>query len=189
MAYEIYVPKIKLYIAKETSLYGLDWRSAHKELHKKGLQMLTIREFIDFILYLKQNPNIQDTKKILDEILTQRDPCRTEWLDAKFSEKDKQMYINYNHRTVNGKLVAQNKEPLEECLMTFVPMRKIDLASCNKQGLPTKEGDDIYFWCPIEGRVAGFSASPFKTILHCDWYAGGHPSIGVRAARKRYPPF
>lgn len=85
----IYVPTIKLYVAKEKSLYGLSWYRAHEELHKQGLQMLTIRQFIDFVLYLKENPSMPDAKKILDEILTRRKPYGAEWLDAYFGSEKK----------------------------------------------------------------------------------------------------
>lgn len=181
----IYVPTIGLYVAKEKSLYNLYWHEAHKELHKKGLQVLTIRQFIDFLLYLKQNPDIKDAKNILDEVLTKREHYRGECLDAMFSKKGGQRYISYNHRIENGELVAKNIEPLEKCLMEDC---YIDLKSCNRQGLPTKKGDDIMYHYPIipmmEGCVAIFEAIGNLACLHCDWAADSHSFMGVRATRK-----
>lgn len=186
----IYVPTIGLYVSKGRFLYDLNWYGAHRELHRQGLQMLTPRQFIDFILYLKQNKSsIPDAKKILDGLLIRKGRYRGEWLDAKFSEGEGRLCISYNHRVIKGKLIAQNKEPLEKCLMEDED-RKIDLKSCNKQGLPTKEGNDITYQCPVEGCVARFFQAYGDGLygdgLDCTAYAD-YPdlSIGVRAARKK----
>lgn len=224
----IYVPSIKLYVAKEKSLHGLNWYNTHKELHKQDLQMLTIRQFIDFMLYLEKNASIPGATKIMDEILTTstRDLYRGEWLDAKFSEKEglmrpklsgttfikeevdsdmgygypgtgsraaptdpfgkkaeEELYIEYNHKTENGILVAKSIEPLEECLMEECD---IDLRSCNKQGLPTKKysGEGIIYCPPKKDCVAKFGAVQYKAHLSCyidPQSLGTHN--GVRAAR------
>lgn len=253
----IYVPSIKLYVAKERSLLGKNWYQAHEELHRQGLQMLTIRQFVDFILYLKQNKsNIPEAERILGEILTPREPYRFggEWLDARFSSEgarsrglyvikeaegdigydriqpsakpkggfDKsgdigypgtgpstrpvdpfgrgigrgfsekaELYIHYNHRPVNGELVAQNIEPLEKCLMgdNSVVNCYFNLKDCNKQGLPTKIGNEIKHYSPEEGHVAAFWADRDggmeKAVLDCGNYKSiTSTSLGVRAARK-----
>src|SRR3989338_4501364 len=50
----IYVPSIRLYVAKEKTLYGKNWYECHEELHKKDLYMITLPQFIEFIKYLKK---------------------------------------------------------------------------------------------------------------------------------------
>lgn len=122
----IHVPSINLYVAKQRSHLGLNWYDTHRKLHQKSLLMPTILQFLEFIKYLKANPNgiplgdasKQEIESILDDILIARDHRREEWLDAKFKLKNKKLYINYNHRTdYKGNLIPQKSEPLEECLM------------------------------------------------------------------------
>lgn len=185
-----------LIVAKQKSLYNHDWNEAHKELQNKDMQMLTIKQFIDLILLLKSGKvydgngyklSNKEINTISDEILTVRSPWRSEWLDAKFTKEKGILHINYNHRTLIGnKLAHQIEEPLDNCLKKDFYPEKVDLATCNKQGLPTKKGKDINYWYPREGFVARFDAGSIWAGLYC----GGNPgnsvaSLGVRAARER----
>ena len=45
----IYIPSIKLYVAKERTHLNKNWFDCHKELQKEGNKMLIIPEFIEFI--------------------------------------------------------------------------------------------------------------------------------------------
>ena len=187
----IYVPPIDLYVAKGKTLHGKNWYEAHKELHKQGLQMLTIPEFIEFIKYLKRNPT-KDSEKILDEILTARKPWRGEWLDADFKFIDDKLHINYNYRTINGELKPLNSEPLEDCLMeNKEPGIDLEywLNNPTKQGLPRKDtpGGKLYYWCPVKDNdsVGGFYANSDGAELHYNWSSDGHPSVLVRATKTR----
>src|SRR3989344_1918888 len=142
----IHVPSINLYIAKQRTFQGKTWTDAHGELQYQDLRMPTIPEFIAFVKYLKHDyKNRAEAESILDDILTVQDPWRAEWLDADFKVINKILRINYNHRIVNGILKPMNSEPLEACLMKD---HRVDLASFNKQGLPTKEGNDFNYWFP-----------------------------------------
>lgn len=190
----IYVPSIGLYAAKEKSLHNLNWYDAHKALHEQDLQMLTIKQFVEFIKYLKQNKrNIQESESILDEILTTRNPWRSEWLDAKFEDKNNQSYINYNHRTINGELQPQVIEPLEQCLMKDkIPGINLEywLNNATSQGLPPKNNPkgDLHYWCPINEYVARFGADSDGAVLYCfrlPQYS--YSALGVRAAKKIIP--
>ncbi len=187
----IYVPAIKLYVAKEKTLHGKDWYQTHKELHKQNLQMLTIPQYFEFIDYLKQNKNsIQEAEQILDEMLAKRDPGRAEWLDADFKVINKNLCINYNHRTINNKLTPQNSERLEDCIMkdSYVAIE------FNKQGLPIKKSIDssyiqdknIYYWYPRSDNnsVARFYANSVRAFLDCDRNPSfSNSSLGVRVAK------
>ena len=193
----IYVPPIDLYVAKEKTLHGKNWYEAHEELHKQGLQMLTIPEFIKFIKYLKRGiyhpryQNRKDSERILDEILTGRKSLRVEWLDANFKVINKKLHINYNHRTINGKLKPGNSEPLEDCLMEDKsPGIDLDYWFKNptKQGLPGKNTHDgeLYYKCPMKDNksVAEFGSGSSWTFLSCDSEPGfSDSSTGVRAAK------
>ena len=140
-----------------------NWNDAHKALKNEGSFMLNIRSFVDFLDLLKSGIAFDDKggkidskvlEKIYDEIVTQRDPWRAEWLDAKFKGKD----IIYH---LNGKEI---KEVLEDCLMEDkTPGIDLDfwIKYANNQGLPkwdVKDGS-LYYWNPKNGKVAGFWAN------------------------------
>jgi len=175
----IHEPKNKLYIAKQISLFDENWYETHKELHKQQARMLTLREFADFLILLK-NGNAE-FRKIYDEIAGVRIPFRAERLDAKFEQINGIWYINYNHRIINGELKPQNSEPLEPCIMKDC---YVDLSSFNKQGLPTKEGRDFYYWHLKNNTVAGFGAGSGRAGLGCFGDPrGSYPALGVRVVR------
>ncbi len=117
------------------------------------------------------------------EITEVRDPWRAEWLDASFKTLKNAVQISYNHRIINGKLLPQNQEPLEACLMEDC---KVDLGRFNKQGFPTQKGSDFYYWRPVEGYVARFSAFSVRAFLDCYGNPrGSDPGLGVRSARAK----
>ena len=142
-----YVPAIGLYVAKEKTLMGEDWRTAHRKLQEKNLQMLTIKQFVETVNYLENN-SVPDKDSILDEIFNPRkeNRYRGEWLDAYFTEKRGEMYIAQNHRIKGKRLVPLTlAEKLEDCLME---QKYIDLSSANSQGLPTIESSkqDVFYY-------------------------------------------
>ena len=185
-----------LLVAKDRSHPGKNWNDCHAELHKENFSMLTIRQFVDFISELKSGKiyNGQGTKisqtqidALLEDILTQREPYRAEWLDADFKLVNKILHINYNHRTLNGQLTPQKSEPLEKCLMedSYAEL----LGSTNAQGLPTKKAKSgLYFYFPRSDNnsVAGFWADSDWVFLYCNWGpAYSDSGLGVRRAREK----
>ena len=181
----IYVPSINLYVAKEKILFNHDWYKTHEELEKLNLRMYTPAEEKAFLDYLFKNEQTgtpdaskQDIEKILDEMLTQRDPWIAECLDAYFEEKDDGMYILTKNKSQSEKL-----EPyvMKDCYVT--------LSSFNNQGFPTgksgvqkyKKGVNIYFCHPRNGAVARFVADSDRAYLYCSrdpTYSSA--SLGVR---------
>ena len=192
----IYVPELGIEVAKERKHFGLNWNKTHEVLQSEGLQMLNPREFFTFIKYLQSNP--QEYQQILDDILKTRDPLQGEWLDAKFKEetsgkirKKEKWYLETNHKLINGKLEAQSCQDLENCIRedTYVT-----LDSINSQGLPTQkspqqsyqQNQNIYYWHPRNGTVAGFGADSGRASLSCYVGAeGSDASLGVRPSRKK----
>lgn len=188
----IYVPSINLYMAEERSFLGENWHKTHEELHKQNLRMPTIPEFIEFLKYLRDNSQNEKYKKIFNEITEVRDPWRGEHLDADFKLKKKQLYINYAHRTINGKLTPQNSEKLEDYLSTD---KEIDLNfwldNATPQGLPPLncKAVNLYYQAPAPLKdnnfvAAGFNANSDRTLFNCN----RNPSVrfgafGVRAVR------
>ncbi len=115
------------------------------------------------------------------------------WLDAKFeNDEGNGMKILSRHRTFKDSsgekvLKPEKIEALEACLMED---SYIDFNNLNSQGLPTrksqnqeyKQGENIYYWNPKNGRVAGFSASSGGADLSCNWGpSDGGSSLGVFA--------
>jgi len=151
----IYVPSINLYISKEKTLHNNDWNDAHKKLKEQGLRMPTIPEFLEFLRYIKSNPNDQEYASILKEITELKSPWRSEWLDAYFEQENNQFYIYTKNKTI--------KQPLESCLMEDktpgIDFNNL-LDNPTKQGLPkanVREGN-LYYWHPRNGTVARFDA-------------------------------
>jgi len=189
----IVLPNHNLYVAKQKTLFNNNWFDAHKGLSQLGLKMLTIREFLDFLELLKQG-NVKnglgnlvsatEVRAIYDDITKQESPYRAEWLDADFKVQSNQLYMNYNHTVSSGNLIPNKTEKLESCLMEDC---KIDLSSCNRQGLPTREGNDISYFYPRDDNnsVARFRANSVWVYLNCN---GGpqfsDSALGVRGSAR-----
>ncbi len=179
----IYVPSIKLYVAKERSLQHQTWYQCHEELAKHNSRMPTIPEFIEFANYLKNGyQNRKEADAILDEIFTARDPWRAEWLDAYFEKQGKDMYVLTKNKT--------QKEKIEDYLQKDkTPGIDLDnwLSNPTKHGLPReniKEGK-LYYWSPENGRVARFVADSDWAGLDCYGVPDySYASLGVRACRE-----
>ncbi|MBI2673240.1 hypothetical protein HYX19_03200 [Candidatus Woesearchaeota archaeon] len=177
----IFMPQHNLYVAKKRSHFEKNWYDAHRGLHKENARMLTPREFADFLLLLRNGND--EFQKIYKDITEVREPRRVEWFDADLKVVNDVLYINYNHRIVNGNLQPQNSEPLETCLMKDC---NVDLTSFNRQGLPIREGVDFKYWSPkpVNNSVAWF-------FVNSDWAVldyGRDPrysnyELGVRAAK------
>ena len=190
----LFMPAHNLYIAKQKLHFGNDWYQSHEQLHKEDARMLTLREFIDFLIMLRLG-NAQDglgnlvsgqeVQSIYDEITTVRDPWRSEWIDAYFTKQPNAdtFNINYSHRTINGQLQPQKTEPLEQRLLKNC---KVDIQGFNRQGMPTKKGNDFNYWHPQDNRVAGFGADSGRAGFGCFVVPlFSVASLGVRAARAK----
>lgn len=188
----IYIPSIKMYVAKEKRLEGFGWRHVWEALEEENMKMPTIYQFKEFLRYLKENPqgtkdaSSKEIESILDEILTARDPWRSEWLDAYFEVKEYGGYISGMH------IMTENKSK-SEVLDDYLEKSKcpgIDLNhwlyNSNKQGLPKEKAKkgDLNYWSPERGSVARFYANSIRANLSCY----GSPensdsSLGVRAIK------
>src|SRR3989338_9533015 len=167
-----------LLVSQNKDYFGKNWYQTHEALVKEGSFMLTPRQFFDFVLALDSgkriysgNGKLVDSSiktRILDDIMTKREPWHGEWFDAYFVEKEGKLYMQYSHtRLADGKLVPMTSEPLEKCLMTNC---YTDLRNINRQGLPIKESKkhEIYFWHPANGRVSRFRVDSGRAFLSCN---------------------
>ena len=77
--------------------------------------MLTLPEFVEFLKYLKENPDKRN-KKILEDIIAVRKPWRAEWIDADFKVIKKKLHMHYSHEYGKGKLKPKYTEELKDYL-------------------------------------------------------------------------
>jgi len=194
----IFVPSTGLYMAKERTHLGLNWNQTHEALQSERLKMPTIYEFRQFLKYLKENPNgvsgstSSEVESILDDILTVRDPWRSEWLNARFEETNGKMNVHYLINS-NGSLVDKT-EVLEDCLMKDkTPGINLDywINTPGKQNLPLKKNPkgNLYYWYPRNGAVARFDAYSDRADLNCYWVPTyTYSSLGVFACAEGVAP-
>lgn len=191
----IFVPKLKLEVAKARTLQGRDCNAQQADLHSGNERMCTIPEFREFINYLRTGySNKQEAQQILDEIYKVAGNWRSEYLDGKFEKDGKNWLVNYHKFNPQG-LIEQVREPLAPCLMeNKIPGISLDdwLANATPQGLPLPNvnSGDLYYWAPVNGAVAWFGACSDGALLDCVWdptYTS--PSLGVRAVRRQRKNF
>ena len=184
----IYIPSMKIHVAKERILFGKDWFKSHKELQSQGLYMPTIPEFIEFLKYVKSN-----NPDIYNEITEVRNPWRAEWLDADFKVENGKLHIKYNHQLKDEKLFSQYSEILDE--NTLMKNKTLGISLENwinnptSQGLPKKDCSkgNLYYWYPRsdDNSVAEFSANSDRTYFNCNRCpSNGNSVLGVRAVRR-----
>ena len=170
----VYVPEIKLYVAKQRTHQDVDWNQTHEELAKENSRMLTIPEFVKFVNYLRNGYSDRDeAEQILDDILTKRHPWRAEWLDASFEITPQGNYILTKNKTQRDRLETSLMQDCEADIF----------GSANTQGLPTKQGNEFNYWFPRNNSVARFYAYSGWVLLGCTRYPdGGGSALGVRRA-------
>ena len=197
----IYVPSLKSYVGKELKFHGTNWYECHKQLQEVGQSMPILSQFVEFLRYLRANPqgihdaSSNEIKSILDDILTIRDPFRGEWLDAKFRIENNLSYIDFNNNITLNNFVPRNSEVLKDCLMESrdaipdeaSPGISLDswLNNPTKQGLPKKniETGVLYYSAPsIPGNtVATFCTNNWNNTLYTIWRPNmRNLTIGVR---------
>ncbi|MBI2667179.1 hypothetical protein HYX17_00225 [Candidatus Woesearchaeota archaeon] len=186
-----------IYLAKERTRFGLKWYDSHKVLHEtdSNLSMESPIMLIDLISDLRSGKKLyngngtkmgsKESEQILDEIVGVRKPLRGEWLNASFEiVKGHGLYLKSNYRFIDGKLVPEHNEPLEQCIMEDC---RVNLLSANRQGFPMrKDSDGVSYFYPRHGAVAMFDAYSDGTILYCDGdtqFSG--PALRVRVAKNK----
>ena len=187
----IYVPSIKLYVAKEKTHFGKNWKDCWTELQNQNYQMLKINEFREFLKHLISFPNNQEYKNIYNEITEVRNPWRAEWLDANFKVEKKRL-LKKNELYILTENESK-KEKLEECLMSNktpgISLEDwINGKNITSQGLPNKNisSGSLYYYYPRSDNnsVAWFDAGSVRADLGCDRYPfGTGSSLGVRRCK------
>ena len=108
------------------------------------------------------------------------------WLNGKFSESDHGWGLETVIGLGNNKLLTKS-ENLEPCISNDC---YVDFTNLNNQGLPNEnakskiekynQGENVYYFYPRDGSVAGFGASSGRANLYCNWGPRGSSSgLGV----------
>lgn len=188
---------------------GKNWNESWDLLKSDGAYMLTIRQFADFLRLLSSghafdgNGNrVQPSRlnELYKDITEVRDPWRSEWLDARFVKKQvgksfgvipkNELQIAYHVPNAQG-VLTEVQEPLEPYLdSNKTPGIDLDhwKTTGTNQGLPLKGNRDgeLYYWQPIDGRVAGFDADSGGAYLDCSRGPSVRDAgLGVRPARAK----
>ncbi len=188
---DILVSTQKIYFEK-------NWYLCHEELQKQDSFMLTPRQFFDWRELLKSGKAYDGNGKkmngarienIMCDVFGKGKPTKNplgEWLDFEITDEII-FYAQYPHTFIDGQLQARKKEHLEPCL---TKSGYIDVATMNRQGLPTAFSDtkDIFYNPPREvgDSVTLFSSSDLGPTFFCNMGpSDSYKRIGVRKARIR----
>jgi len=159
---------------------------------------LSLRTGVDFLKELRDGA--RGTKEVFDgsgnritdtsrleraykEITEVRVPYRAEWFSDKFGDNT----ITHNIIKPDGTM-QEVTEPVDGLIEDKTPGINLDywLNNATPQGLPpvnTPDGN-LYYWKPVNGRVAGFYADSVGVCLDCIRYPDDSGSaLGVRAAK------
>ena len=198
----IQIPQYKIIIRKEEELKGKNWTTTHFKLAENGLYMPRIDHFMTHYLNVKAAASGKATlydgkgntipkseaKELWDYLSTNHNGGCYTWLDAIFKEKSGKLYLETDHKVVlsgNKKKLQGSESLLEKCVdenEVYVGL------NFNNQGLPTKKSatqdykrsQNIYFWTPTDGTVAGFVAGSAGAVLGCnEGPSGGGGVLGV----------
>ena len=186
----IKIPSTDILISKRELHKGKNWNDSHYTLQENGLYMPSPSLFIPYFLNVleaaKGNIILKDGNN-KDIPLTEAEDlweylssnhqggCYTH-LDALFKEDKGLWHLETDHKVITSnkkKELKGTRIPLESCLREdlFVGL------DFNSQGLPKlsskstrqeyRQGHNIYFWSPVDGKVARFSAGSDWAGLSC----------------------
>lgn len=196
-------------VSMQRAHLGKNWNESWDSLKSDGSYMLTIRQFADFLELLSSGHafdgngiRVQPSRlnELYKDITEVRDPWRSEWLDARFVKKQvgksfgvipkNELQIAYHVPNAQG-VLTEVQEPLEPYLdSNKTPGIDLDhwKKSGTKHGLPLKGNRDggLYYWQPVDGKVAWFGANSDWAYLDCsEDPADRYSDLGVRPARAK----
>ena len=128
-------------------------------------------------------------RRVLGDITEGRSPLRSERLGYLFSKKYSKLYVTYHKFDSSGKLIKVTERLDPDTLLTNKTLEiSLDdwVNNPNPQGLPKSNVQNgiLYFWKPVENKVAWFYADADGANLDCDWDPlFSDAFIGVRVAK------
>lgn len=202
----IQIPGQDFIIAIGETDFNLNYEGANKAVLKRGLAVPTTNQFMAFHNYIidcyKNNKSIFDSagnslsKKVKDDLYNQLTSNCWSWLNGKFNLSNNKNKIELITGLDFKNNLITKEEPLETCLIKDC---YVDFTKLNKNGIPDinskhsnqnyVKGENIYYWAPVNERVAGFGAGSVRAYLGCC----GLPSdtfsaLGVFGIAQGIPP-
>ena len=180
----IQIPGQDFIIAIGETDFNLNYEGANKAVLKRGLAVPTTNQFMAFHNYIidcyKNNKPIFDSagnslsKKVKDDLYNQLTSNCWSWLNGKFNLSNNKNKIELITGLDSKNNLITKEEPLEICLMQDC---YVDFTKLNKNGIPHinskhsnqnyVKGENIYYWAPVNGRVARVSADSDGANLGC----------------------
>jgi hypothetical protein len=198
----IQIPGKDFIIAIGETDFNLNYEEANKAVLKRGLEVPLISQFMNFHNYVIDcyknnkpifdsagNPISDNTKNDLYNQLTSN--CWS-WLNGKFNLSGKKNMLEI----IIGLDSKDNLLTRTEILEPFLNEDcYVDFNKINKNGIPDLtskysnqsfvKGENIYYWSPVNGRVARFNAYSDRAALKCNRYPSLRRSDrGVRTVKK-----
>ncbi len=183
---------------------NINWEHALKLNTELGNFTLNPKLFAEFLKLLKSGKAFDGTKNkvdsreletILNEIIEVRNPWRAEWLDNKYSKQGgvlgigSKLSVTYHKFDSSGKLIEVTEALDSDTLMeNKTPGISLEdwINNPTSHGLPKSnvKNGNLYYWYPVDGRVARFGAGAGRAYLGC---VGGPDDsdgvLGVRGAK------
>jgi len=195
----VHIPKQEFVTAIAETDFNLNYEEVHKAVLKKGLAVPEISQFMTFHNYIidcyKNKKQIFDaggnplSNKIKNDLYKQlTENCWT-WLNGLFHLSGDKKTIEKVIGLDSNDILLTKREDLENYLEKDC---YVDFIKLNKQGIPNSnakffkqdfvEGKNIYFYQPVDERVARFYADSDRAYLYCCRDSSGRgSSLGVRA--------
>ena len=196
----VYIPTINLSFAPEITLQGKNWYDAHREIiaNPENGRMPRTSETWAAIFYARENLQEEGMQHLYNSILKTIQPgWHGEHQNDFFTEEEGKMYVQHLED------FNSDEEPIfskrTEIAGYLTQNGWADISSkthLTEEGLCKKlskqdsysQGENIYFWTPIDQRVASFIAYPAEVSLECN----SSPSdpganLGVRLCIKGKP--
>lgn len=184
----IRIPNTDILIARKEKFQNLNWEDTHYKLAENELYMpnpaLFMKYFTEVIsarekklkIYDGSNKELsKDEVQKLYDYLTEKQSWHGSWLDAKFVKNGSSLELETDHKVIpnKGKKTLQGKiyplaQYLKEDCYAELKFNVQGLAFEKSKKQDYKQGENIYFWSPVEDRVAWFYAYSDRACLICD---------------------
>ena len=183
-----------LYSAKNRILQNHDWEQQIRKLARRKGDMCEIRDFLDLRNLLDSRKRAYDGKgslvstlekqSLLDEMVGQKDPWKSEYFGNRFFEYDGKWYMESGFKVIDDEIKPTSVKEIKPLMMGgWTSFKHI-----NEDGLVTKlQGKEVFYRPPIDGCVARFDANSNSADINCDRYpffsCGG---LRVRESRENF---
>lgn len=189
---QLYIPHLKIEVARTIRYRGYAWYDLHKDLATKDLRMPLLSEFLALLkaetLYFDNGQELSSLRRrvIQRHLLGKEDATSGEFLDAQFIRRGGNWYLHQRHHLgPNGIDLLFEELPLEELVLSAGVLHLTDFSSL---GIPSQlSTKGIISYRPPEDRcVACYFVNKGKASLRFDYDSNAIDlRVGVRPVRDR----